>query len=99
GNDLPLQLAGADHPIDAVLQRTGQTESVFRARDENGVTLGDSLPPSLYALRHSVRLQVGVEVGQLPQAVKEQQVDARRPRRRRDLQKGQVLCVSLPAVT
>ena len=80
GDDFLFELTRADHPFDAVLQYARQTETVLRTRDEDGVTRCQSQPPLRDALGHPARLNIGIEMRQVSEAVEEDKVDRARVR-------------------
>jgi cyclohexyl-isocyanide hydratase len=83
-DDLPLELGGADDPVDAVLQRAGQAVPVLGGRDEHGVAGGQRASPGGDGGVLAVPLELGVERRQVTQPVEDNDLDAgRRPRGRR----------------
>ena len=61
-DDLALELARADHPIDGVFQRTRQAEPALGRGDEHRVALRQRAPPSHHALWCAARIHVGIEM-------------------------------------
>jgi hypothetical protein len=90
GNDFLFELTRADHPFDAVLQYARQTETVLRTGDKDGVTRCQRQPPLRDALGHPARFNIGIEIRQVSEAVKEDKVNSWRHRCGSRLQECQI---------
>src|SRR5690606_24448360 len=75
---LSIEFAGADHPIDGVLERAGQAVTVFWRRDHNRMALLQRIAPRAHRGRRALLLQVGIEERQVADAVKQHDLHAAR---------------------
>jgi hypothetical protein len=60
-HDLAFEFAGADHPVDAILEHAGQAEAVLGRGDEESVALANRAPPGVNGRRRGACFDIGVE--------------------------------------
>jgi len=73
---LSFELAGADDPVGAVLERSGEAEAVLRRGDDERIALDQRSAPCLDVRRRLARFEVEVEVRKSAEAIEDDNVDA-----------------------